>query len=275
MPVPDRPLRRPPSGASLPPPHPDVPGDWADAGWRPAGFGVRFAASCIDSVALAVPIAAVAGLIEPLLGSAPATSLSAQSAGTDGFSAPALPGGEANAGTDELLRAAESIARLSGADLVARAASGRPDDWIAALSGGVGGQEAALRLFDQAFSREMVACNGAELLAAALITIAAWRLFEATPGKALLGLRVVDRLSGRPLGVVRATVRHLGYFVCAAPFLLGFLSIAAHPAARGWHDRLSGSIVLRRGRRDAAVPDSGRPRRSGLFGLLGRCGRGD
>lgn len=72
-----------------------------------------------------------------------------------------------------------------------------------------------------------------------------------TPGKALLGLRLVHIGSGAPIGVVAATVRSLVLGLSAlSTFGLG-LAILARTAVvdrgrqrRGWHDRVTGSIVV-------------------------------
>jgi uncharacterized RDD family membrane protein YckC len=63
-------------------------------------------------------------------------------------------------------------------------------------------------------------------------------LFSQTIGMRLLGIGVVDVISGRPIGLVRAAVRTL---------LLQLVLPAAilDRYGRGWHDRATRSIVLR------------------------------
>ena len=63
-----------------------------------------------------------------------------------------------------------------------------------------------------------------------------------TPGKWLLGLRVVA-LGGGRVGIGRATVRFAGYLLSALPFYLGFLWVLG-PERRGFHDRLAGTEVV-------------------------------
>lgn len=72
----------------------------------------------------------------------------------------------------------------------------------------------------------------------------------ATPGKALLGLRVVDEASGGSIGLGRAAVRQLILGLAGAPTVgigLGTLAWTALMDAsgrrRGWHDRVSGARV--------------------------------
>jgi len=80
-------------------------------------------------------------------------------------------------------------------------------------------------------------------LIVAIYEIFFWRLRGQTPGKWLLGIRVVA-LGGGPVGVGRATLRVLGYLVSALPFYLGFLWILG-PHRRGFHDHLAHTEVVR------------------------------
>lgn len=75
-------------------------------------------------------------------------------------------------------------------------------------------------------------------------TVLLWKHRQSTPGKMLLGLRVIDAVSGAPLGLGRGTVRYLGYFVAAAPLGLGLLWVAIDPRRQGWHDKLGRSVVV-------------------------------
>ena len=85
---------------------------------------------------------------------------------------------------------------------------------------------------------------GADALVVALVW---WTvltgLLGATPGKALLGLRV-RRADGRPLGLFRGLLRTVAYAVSAIPLGLGFLAILLHPRGRAFHDIIGGSVVV-------------------------------
>lgn len=72
-----------------------------------------------------------------------------------------------------------------------------------------------------------------------------------SPGRAVVGVRVVDAESGAPIGVGRGLLRILVLEVATLPCLgLGAAmlawSAAADPAGRrrGWHDRCAGSVVV-------------------------------
>jgi uncharacterized RDD family membrane protein YckC len=70
-----------------------------------------------------------------------------------------------------------------------------------------------------------------------------WTFVGYTPGKALLGLRIV-RQDGRPLSFGRALLRYLGYWVSAIPLFLGFIWIIFDHQHEGWHDKIANTHVI-------------------------------
>ena len=72
-----------------------------------------------------------------------------------------------------------------------------------------------------------------------------WSLFSATPGKMVLGLKIVSA-DGQRLTVWKALVRLLGYLASALPLGIGFIMVAFDLNKRGFHDRIAGTYVMRR-----------------------------
>jgi uncharacterized RDD family membrane protein YckC len=70
-----------------------------------------------------------------------------------------------------------------------------------------------------------------------------WVLLGQTPGKVIMGLRVV-RLDGRRLTLGSAMLRYLGYWVSAAPLFLGFAWILVDDRRQAWHDKIAGTCVV-------------------------------
>lgn len=66
---------------------------------------------------------------------------------------------------------------------------------------------------------------------------------QATPGKRLLGLRVVDERGGR-IGLVRAAQRHLAGALSWLTLNVGHLLAAIPPRRRSLHDRIAGTQVV-------------------------------
>ena len=88
-------------------------------------------------------------------------------------------------------------------------------------------------------------------LLVAIYLVAFWTVFGQTPGKWLLGLKIVSN-GGAPVGFRRSLARLVGYVVSALPCYLGFLWILG-PQRRAWHDRLAGTEVVYVARRPRAV----------------------
>ena len=65
-----------------------------------------------------------------------------------------------------------------------------------------------------------------------------------TIGKMIFGLRVVQ-VNGQPLPFPRALARTLAYALSAAPLFLGFFWVGFTSSKRSWHDRITGTMVVR------------------------------
>ena len=70
-----------------------------------------------------------------------------------------------------------------------------------------------------------------------------WVMVGFTPGKALLGLRIV-RENTEPITWRRAFLRMVGYWVSAIPFFLGYVWILFDEHRQGWHDKLADTYVV-------------------------------
>jgi len=93
-------------------------------------------------------------------------------------------------------------------------------------------------------SWQVATISGATLYLAitVLYDISFWMLAGQTPGKRLLGLRVL-RTDGQRLRIGNAIRRELAYVVSGILFL-GFLWILFDDRRQGWHDKLAGTIVV-------------------------------
>jgi uncharacterized RDD family membrane protein YckC len=96
-----------------------------------------------------------------------------------------------------------------------------------------------------AFVLGLIALGGPLVFA---LTQAAWQLVHggATPGKQLLGLRVVAE-DGRPAGARAQILRSLAWMVDCLPLPLpiGLMIVAAHPKRQRLGDILAGTLVAR------------------------------
>lgn len=76
-------------------------------------------------------------------------------------------------------------------------------------------------------------------------TIAFWIKKQATPGKILFSLKVLDEKTGQPISLQQSIIRYLGYFVSTIGLLLGFIWVAFDAKKQGWHDKMAGTVVVR------------------------------
>jgi uncharacterized RDD family membrane protein YckC len=83
----------------------------------------------------------------------------------------------------------------------------------------------------------------------AVIVIGFWSVKDATPGKMLIGARIVDARTGAPPTLKQHIIRYLGYFLSSFVLCLGFIWAAFDRRKQAWHDKLAGTVVVRRKRR--------------------------
>jgi len=82
----------------------------------------------------------------------------------------------------------------------------------------------------------------------AIAVILFWRYRSATPGKIAIGARIVDARTGGVPSSAQLIGRYLAYFVSTIPFCLGFVWVGLDARKQGWHDKLAGTVVVRRKR---------------------------
>lgn len=79
----------------------------------------------------------------------------------------------------------------------------------------------------------------------AVAMIVLWKYKSATPGKMIVGAKIVDARTGARPSMMQCIVRYFGYFVSTIPFCLGYLWIAFDCRKQAWHDKLAGTVVVR------------------------------
>ena len=71
----------------------------------------------------------------------------------------------------------------------------------------------------------------------------AWTFAGCSPGKALVGLRVVNTSGSWP-SFSQSMVRVICYWLSAAPLFLGFIWALVDNHHQTWHDKLAGTYVI-------------------------------
>jgi uncharacterized RDD family membrane protein YckC len=80
----------------------------------------------------------------------------------------------------------------------------------------------------------------------AVAVVLFWLARQATPGKMAIGARIVDAKTGGKPTTRQLVIRYLGYYVAMLPLFIGILWVAFDPRKQGWHDKLAGTVVVRR-----------------------------
>ncbi|MCB1833540.1 MAG: RDD family protein [Geminicoccaceae bacterium] len=99
-----------------------------------------------------------------------------------------------------------------------------------------------------AFSEALEPRPGAEIVSwivPAVVIINFWLTSQATPGKMVMGLRIVDAETGGMPGVGQYTLRYFGYLVSGIPFALGYLWMLFDSRRQTWHDKIGRTVVIR------------------------------
>ena len=85
-----------------------------------------------------------------------------------------------------------------------------------------------------------------QLLLPAILIVGFWVWKAATPGKMVVSAEIVDaKTLGKP-SAGQLVVRYIGYYISAIVFGLGFLWVAFDKRKQGWHDKIAGTLVVKR-----------------------------
>lgn len=80
----------------------------------------------------------------------------------------------------------------------------------------------------------------------AIAVIAFWIYISATPGKLAISSKIVDANTGDRPSTGQFVGRYFAYFVSALPLGLGIIWVAFDKKKQGWHDKLAGTVVVRK-----------------------------
>ncbi|HIO91440.1 MAG TPA: RDD family protein [Leucothrix mucor] len=77
-----------------------------------------------------------------------------------------------------------------------------------------------------------------------IIVLIFWVLKQATPGKILLKMKIIDVKTGRRPTMMQWIIRYVGYIPSTIVFLLGFIWVAWDKKKQAWHDKMAGTAVV-------------------------------
>ena len=85
-----------------------------------------------------------------------------------------------------------------------------------------------------------------QLVFPAIAVILFWIWKGATPGKMAVSAKIVDAQTGGQPSPAQFLGRYLAYFVAFLPLGLGVFWVAFDKRKQGWHDKLAGTVVIRK-----------------------------
>lgn len=112
--------------------------------------------------------------------------------------------------------------------------------------GAITAQEFYAQYMSLVFSPANISISLLQMLIVGTVVIIFWLTKEATPGKMVFALRVVDANTLETPSKKQAIIRFLGYILAGIPFFLGYIWVAFSKRKRGWHDMLANTVVIHR-----------------------------
>lgn len=79
-----------------------------------------------------------------------------------------------------------------------------------------------------------------------VVVLALWIKFASTPGKMLFGMKIVDAKTHDEVPAGRLLLRYIGYFISMIPLFLGIFWVGWDKKKQGWHDKIAGTVVIRK-----------------------------
>ena len=79
----------------------------------------------------------------------------------------------------------------------------------------------------------------------AIAIILLWVHRSATPGKAIMRLKIVDAKTGGKPSKRQMVIRYFGYYAATLPLFVGMFWMGWDRRKQGWHDKLAGTLVIR------------------------------
>lgn len=86
-----------------------------------------------------------------------------------------------------------------------------------------------------------------------VLQLALWIWLATTPGKMAVKAVIVDAHTGGKPSAGQFVIRSLASYLSALPLFLGFIWIGLDTRKQGWHDKLAGTVVIRRHARQAVA----------------------
>lgn len=85
-----------------------------------------------------------------------------------------------------------------------------------------------------------------DLIISMAFFIGLWLVTQTDPGKMLFSAVIVDAKTGGKPSTLQYVLRYVGYIVSTLPLFLGFFWIGWDARKQGFHDKIAGTVVVRK-----------------------------
>lgn len=89
----------------------------------------------------------------------------------------------------------------------------------------------------------------------AVAVIIFWVAKQATPGKMAISAIIVDAKTGNTPSTGQLIGRYFAYYLSLIPLGLGIFWVAFDKRKQGWHDKVAGTVVIRKNKNVSSTPD--------------------
>jgi uncharacterized RDD family membrane protein YckC len=83
------------------------------------------------------------------------------------------------------------------------------------------------------------------LVSGILISIC-WCYFKTTPGKILIGIKIVDEKTFGDISPMQSVIRSVGCVLTAASLMIGLVWMLFNPKKQAWHDMMAHTAVIKK-----------------------------
>lgn len=84
----------------------------------------------------------------------------------------------------------------------------------------------------------------------AVAVVLFWIARQDTPGKIAVSAKIVDAKTGNAPSIGQFILRYFSYFLAGLPLGIGIIWVAFDDRKQGWHDKLAGTVVVRKKNRE-------------------------
>lgn len=105
-------------------------------------------------------------------------------------------------------------------------------------------EDAAKHISDSGVIGLMFKNSFVQFLISGVPLIAFWAAFQTTPGKFLIGMKIIDVDTGKAPEFHQLLIRYGAFLISLTPFFLGFVWAAFNRKKQAWHDMVADTAVV-------------------------------